>query len=137
MDFDPAVIESLPGTQSLLGVYCQQFNDQIAALIAEMLRKVEIFKLIGFALLRKGGLDGQHFVHEYANTPAIYFIIVVVSFCDFRGNIIKSAAKGSTLFVCFNGPAEICDFQVFSKANYVFGFEISVNDAVSVKILYA
>lgn len=58
MDFDPAVVESLSSTQSLLRVYCQQFNDQIAALITEMLRKVEIFELVCFALLRKGGLYG-------------------------------------------------------------------------------
>ena len=103
----PTVVESLSGRNPLLRIDFQQFGDEVAALLAEVLGKGKGAEVVLLLVLGEGRLDGQHFVHEYPYAPAVDFVIVEVPLGHFGGDVVKGPAEGLPLDIGLDGPPEI------------------------------
>lgn len=87
--------------------------------------------------LGKGRLNCKHFIHENSHAPTVNLIIVVVPLCHFRRDVVEGAAESAPLLISFDGPPEVGDFEVVTQADDVLGFEVTMDDSVSVQILYS
>lgn len=132
---NPIVFHCLPGSQSFIRVQLEESKQQITALLAQSLGEGEWAKVVVMAGLAKRRFDGEHLVHENADTPAVDFVVVVGPLCDFGGDVVEGAAEGSSLTVSLDGPSEIGDFEMVVEADHVFWFQVAMNYAVSMKVL--
>ena len=133
--FYPTMIQSLTCCYSFLWIYFQQPCDQVTALSTEIVRKRKRTEIIFLLILRKRGLHCQHLIHKHANAPTVDFIIIKISFCYLWRDVIKSSTKSFPLNVSFDRPTKISNFKLFSKANNIFRFQISMNNTISMQVL--
>lgn len=134
MELNPLVLVNVPSSYSVDWILVEELRDYVSASCAEASWEGEAVELGVFLLLRERGFTCQHLVHQNSNTPAIYFIGIILPFHNLRRYIIHSPTQSLPRPGSMYRPPEVCQFQSLPKADNILRFDIPMHDASLVQV---
>ena len=90
---------------------------------------------VGLSEVLKRRTPGAKFVGQYSHSPNVSFEVVGRALHHFGREVVEGSTESVPASLGVDCPPEVCQFDRVVAHQYVFRFDVAVNDAARVQML--